>query len=722
MLGLVGTAAAAPLRQGEFTRVINDVKILPVESSPLAAKPGDRITGRTGVSTGAQSRAELRFSDNTLTRLGANSVFRMDHSTRTVEVEKGVILLQVPKQMGGAKVRTAAVTAAITGTTVLLEFTPDGFVKIIVVEGEVDVSLNERRNQFRTLAAGDMWISRTNDKTGLPMPVQVDLERLKKTSKLLSDKEFPPLGNQKQMKGALEDQAQKKEDGELLDTAFVIDGRGRNVTLFDADRQHLSFETESQRAQVAAGGPPPDSSVPPVEQGPPPRATKPVNIAGTTVFDNQSSIDSSSAFNSTTGGFTSLPSTIYIPGEDGPFGEYMYDTPGAFSGLDALLAENENWFVLKGDEFNISGSPSVGVASGIGNLILGATGDLNFTASPTIDAPGATPGNQWVLDANLSNLVFTSLSGSINFDTFNLTGTGQNVVFQTDGPESDINLIGSPEASIILPTGSFETFAGRDVNVSATSVEAQNIRMSAERDLRLDTGSKLAATDAIGALAGRDINVSASSIKAKNVEISAGRSLKLDRGAKLAASDSLTLRAKGGVTISDSSELRRLSQLDNPRLLVEAGDGNADLIGCSSVDMDAVDITSQRGDVRIMNSTIAAREIKARVYDSGGTLLVSNAVLGRGANAADLIRLYGEGSNGVRFQGDTTLRGNLVQIAGSKVSIDRGSRVRLSNPAGTTIFSDSHQYNNGVNGKFTGLKSCHPAHVNKQSFGSRPGY
>ena len=206
----IGSASGAPLSEGEFTRVINDVKILPVDSSPVPANPGDRISGRTAVSTGAQSRAELRFSDNTLTRLGANSVFRMDHSTRTVDVEKGVILLQVPKQLGGAKVRTAAVTAAVTGTTVMLEFTPDGFVKIIVVEGEVDVSLNENRSQFRTLAAGDMWISRANDKTALPLPVQVDLERLKKTSKLLSDKEFPPLGNQKHLKGALADQAKKK--------------------------------------------------------------------------------------------------------------------------------------------------------------------------------------------------------------------------------------------------------------------------------------------------------------------------------------------------------------------------------------------------------------------------------------------------------------------------------------------------------------------------------
>jgi hypothetical protein len=72
--------------------------------------------------------------------------------------------------------------------------------------------------------------------------------------------------------------------------------------------------------------------------------------------------------------------------------------------------------------------------------------------------------------------------------------------------------------------------------------------------------------------------------------------------------------------------------------------------------------------------------------------------------------------------GDTTLRGHVVQIAGSQVSIDPGSRVRLSNPAGTSVFADSHKYNNGTNGNFTGLSNGNPAYVDQQSFGSRPGY
>jgi hypothetical protein len=76
--------------------------------------------------------------------------------------------------------------------------------------------------------------------------------------------------------------------------------------------------------------------------------------------------------------------------------------------------------------------------------------------------------------------------------------------------------------------------------------------------------------------------------------------------------------------------------------------------------------------------------------------------------------------------GDTTLKGNLVQIAGTSVTIDSGSRVRLSNPTGTTVYANSHLYNNGINGNFTGLSNSQsgaaPVQVNQQSYGSRPAY
>lgn len=687
-----GSASAAPLSEGELTRVINDVKILPVESSPVAAKAGDRISGRTAVATGAQSRAELKFPDNTLTRLGANSVFRMDPSTRTVDLQKGVILLQVPKQLGGAKVRTAAVTAAVTGTTVLLEYTADGFIKIIVIEGEVDVSLNEHKSQFRTLNAGDLWITRADDKKSLPLPVQVDLARLKKTSKLLNAEEFGPLGNQKQMEGALKDQGNKKLKGELVNTSFQIEGRGRNVTLLLADRQHVS---DVNKAPVVK---------PPPVDPPDPKPDKAINIPGSTVFDNQATFDTfspSNAYNSVAGGFAPLPGTKYVPGKDYLFGKYMFNDPQAFAGLDDVLAEKTSWFVMKGDEIFIAGSPVVDSATGPKNLILGATGDVNFTTNPLLEETGAanfavsslfketglSTGDQWTLDGNTRAYVFASLAGSINFDSFNLIGSSQDVGFYADGLSSDVKINGVPTATIRLPDGNFTAVAGRDIKVSGASIEAKTISLSAGRDAEL------------GGTNG---------------------------AAKLTASESISVRAKQGVKVANSSELRSLSKMGDAQVLLEALNGSVQVVENSKVESDVVSLASHRGDVSLMNSTISAREIKARVFDGGGTLLISNAILGRGTDASDLIRLYGEGSAGVRFVGDTTLNGNQVDIAGSSVTIDKGSRVRLTNPGGATVFADSHLYNNNINGNFTGMgfdpQGGRPVEVNKQPFANRPKY
>ena len=399
LFAIIGIAAAgahaAALKEAEFTRVINDVKILPVEAGPTSAKVGDRITGQTGVSTGVQSRAELRFPDKTLTRLGANSIFRMDQATRTVEVEKGVILLQVPKQMGGAQVRTAAVTAAVTGTTVLFESTPDGYIKIIVIEGEVDVFLNERRSVFRTLAAGDLWLTRANDTSGLPLPVKVDLKRLKQTSKLLNDAEFSQLGNEKHVQGALDDQASQKQKGELLSTSFQIEGRGRAVTLTQGERQHvLGIDVPEIRSRPAPEPEPVVSRTPARTPVVVPNA--PVNVPESTVFDDQSRISTqlpgATAFNSADETFQELPGSHYLPTQDGPFNVYMYNDPLIFTGIDAALAGQDTWFVFKGDELYLSGGVVFDTTDGPRSLILGSKSDFGSPPTPRSPSPASPQG------------------------------------------------------------------------------------------------------------------------------------------------------------------------------------------------------------------------------------------------------------------------------------------------------------------------------------------
>ena len=81
----------------------------------------DRVADDTGVRTGGESRSELTFADLTITRLGANTIFSFNKAGRNVQVDNGSILLRVPKDSGGGRIRTSAVTVAVTGTTVIME-------------------------------------------------------------------------------------------------------------------------------------------------------------------------------------------------------------------------------------------------------------------------------------------------------------------------------------------------------------------------------------------------------------------------------------------------------------------------------------------------------------------------------------------------------------------------------------------------------------------------
>ncbi|MDQ3198953.1 MAG: FecR family protein, partial [Verrucomicrobiota bacterium] len=135
---------AAQLKEARVSQVIRDVKILPNQAAPRAARISDEVRDGTAVKTGVESRAELTFTDATLARLGANTIFSFNEGTRNLDLGGGAMLLRVPKNAGGAQINTAAVTAAITGTTMLLEYHPDAFCKFIMLEGTARIFRNNK--------------------------------------------------------------------------------------------------------------------------------------------------------------------------------------------------------------------------------------------------------------------------------------------------------------------------------------------------------------------------------------------------------------------------------------------------------------------------------------------------------------------------------------------------------------------------------------------------
>lgn len=190
VLVLAGVVSAEMLTEAQLTRIVKDVKLLPLQAAPRSAALNDRISHGTGVRTGFESRAELTFKDLTITRLGENTIFSFNEGTRNLDLGGGAILVHVPKDSGGAKITTAAISAGISGTTVLLEVHKNQNSKAIVLEGVMRVGLADNPSDYVDLHAGEILVVPPHAKK-MPKPQIVRLKTLVATSPLVT--EFDPL-------------------------------------------------------------------------------------------------------------------------------------------------------------------------------------------------------------------------------------------------------------------------------------------------------------------------------------------------------------------------------------------------------------------------------------------------------------------------------------------------------------------------------------------------
>src|SRR4029077_14229979 len=109
---------AEDLQEAKVTQVVQDVKVVPTGAAARPVTINETVRQGNAVQTGAQSRSELTFRDQTITRLGEKTIFTIGGEGRTIDMGSGQFLLYVPKKAVGAKVKMGPVTAAITGTTV----------------------------------------------------------------------------------------------------------------------------------------------------------------------------------------------------------------------------------------------------------------------------------------------------------------------------------------------------------------------------------------------------------------------------------------------------------------------------------------------------------------------------------------------------------------------------------------------------------------------------
>src|SRR5881398_1350064 len=220
---------AGPLTSAEVTKIINRVTVIEPAKGTRPAALRDVIKDNLGLQTGGRSRSELLFQDNTLTRLGAETFFSFKTGTRDLTLEKGSMLLQVPKGLGGAKIHTAAVTAAITGTTIMMEYSPRQYLKVLVLEGSLRLSRNGPFGDSLVLRPGKMVIMRPDAKK-IPDPIDVDLAQIVRTSTLVNFPGSNILPSMSLIQVAINDQAKELAKGSLVPTNLVM-GQGTKVIL-----------------------------------------------------------------------------------------------------------------------------------------------------------------------------------------------------------------------------------------------------------------------------------------------------------------------------------------------------------------------------------------------------------------------------------------------------------------------------------------------------------
>ncbi len=336
------------------------------------------------------SRSELKFTDQTLARLGANTLFSFSEGTRNLNLQDGAMLLRVPKGAGGAKINSSAVTAAITGTTVMVEThaltkkNKNSYYKFIVLEGTARLYLPGRLGESTLVKAGQMIIMRADSKM-IPEPVDVDIGKITESSLLITG--FGPLGSEALIAFEKTKQNEQKNSGQLYETNLAIFGAGTNVVLADPNTVDVAVSAESNTAQsptltpnpTPMPTPTPTASPTPSKFGPPVPITSPVPYlitSGTTITTDPSI---------TTNGVMDYGKIYRGAATDGPLSAFIFGSTSSFdlaTNFDTLHSDSGAGF--KFSALQLTGNPTVSTVNGEINLGLISIGNI------TSAAPGGT--------------------------------------------------------------------------------------------------------------------------------------------------------------------------------------------------------------------------------------------------------------------------------------------------------------------------------------------
>lgn len=224
---LFGLFAIAPLLCGAanidrstLTEVVNSVRVIePATKKSSAAKVNSEFFAPNVLRTGADSRAEMIAPDQTVTRVGQNTVFSFSRDSREIELQKGSILFQSPTGKGGGTIRTPAASAAVLGTTMIVCATQNGGFKALLIEGKGRIK--GAGGAVRNLSSGQMvYVLPGGKLSGI---FEFRLSQQVAVSNLVGGfkKKIP---SSDKIKAAIDKQERDLAQGRALDTGLLASG------------------------------------------------------------------------------------------------------------------------------------------------------------------------------------------------------------------------------------------------------------------------------------------------------------------------------------------------------------------------------------------------------------------------------------------------------------------------------------------------------------------
>ncbi len=565
-----GPAMAAELTGAHVSQVIQDVRLLGSSAAPRPAAVNDNVGDGMAVRTGAASRAELTFSDLTITRLGENTVFSFKAATRELNLANGAVLVQVPKKGADAHITTTVATAAVSGGTGLFEFNKGVPAKLLILEGSGRLCSESHPDECEIVHGGEMGMVSVDGH--LTQPTKFNAERLYKTSKLIVG--FRPLPNEDLILATIDDQSLATISSSPPPSKDVID-------------------VVSQSTVASSSPSPAPSAAPtgtPSEFGPPPTVTSPnpYVIAGGTTITTDPAI--------TTNGVTDFGKIYRGQAVDGPVSAWAFGSTSSFdtaSGFDNSVKTSGAAF--KFTSLQLTGDPTVSTLNG--EIDLGLIGVNGITSG----APGGT-----LTFGGIHGLGLWTQNGSINLGSgisfvgehdlnFYARGSGSNLTVASPitgntnlemRAEGNIQVNGAVNTAQFLSyaggdflagsgpitaTGSIDIHADHDVNFNLSQFSegtnsSQTVTLDAGNNVNIDTSGDGATltTETLTIAGGGDVNIGLNNpvtINAVTISLSAANNLNWSGGTLSATATN----SDGNVSISAGQAINVTNNLDIER-------------------------------------------------------------------------------------------------------------------------------------------------------------